>query len=66
MLTTGGKEVHLVLVLLLHVHGREQVLGGVGVDRPLHQLDVARHCRGDLRSMEDIDGIEQVLRNDNK
>ena len=35
--------VWLVLISLLHVHGRKQELGRVGVDRPLHQLDVARH-----------------------
>ena len=35
--------VRLVLVRLLHVHAGKQELGGIGVDRTLHQLDVARH-----------------------
>ena len=52
--------------LILELSPWKEELCGVRVHCPLHQLDVARHCRGDLRSMEDIDGIEQVLRNDNK
>merc|ERR1712223_2278739 len=35
--------VGLVLVRLLHVHGGEQELGGVGVHRPLDELDMAGH-----------------------
>ena len=35
--------IRLVLVRLLHVHAGKQELGWIGVDRTLHQLDVARH-----------------------
>ena len=43
--------VRLVLVRLLHVHAGKQELGGVRVDRTLHQLDVARHdgAKGNLQ-----------------
>ena len=35
--------IRLVLISLLHVHGREKEFGGVWVDRPLDKLDMARH-----------------------
>ena len=43
--------VRLVLVRLLHVHAGKQELGGIGLDRTLHQLDVARHdgAKGNLQ-----------------
>ena len=43
--------VRLVLVRLLHVHAGKQELGGIRVDRTLHQLDVARHdgAKGNLQ-----------------
>ena len=41
--------VRLVLVLLFHVHAGQQELGGIGVHRALHQLDVARHLEAFLR-----------------